>query len=190
MKPRIIDRVLLSFLLLIFIAAMVALMLYAVGLLPAEGLISSAQMLVNGNTGFRIAAAAVSALLGIIAIKLLFTRSKPKERENGENASLLASDENGAAYITATSIDSMAQRYIKTNNRIRECVSKVSIHAEQGVSISLKAIVLADTNIPELCDKVRKELKEYIETYAGVKVSQIAFVVVNTYSPSTAARVS
>ena len=84
----------------------------------------------------------------------------------------------------------MAQRYIRTNNRIRECNSTVKIDDQQGVSISLKVVVLADTNVPELCDKVRRELKEYIEQYAGVTVTQVSIVVVGTYSPAVAARVN
>ncbi len=193
MKPRLIDRILLGFILLIFIAIMVVVILCVTGVFPLANIHSVIdRVLASGDYWLyiRIGIIALAAILGIIAIKLLFTRSKRKEKEKGEEASLLVSDENGSAYITAVSIDSMAQKYIKTNGRIRECTSKVTINPESDVSIGLKAVVLADTNIPELCDKVRSELKEYIETYAGVKVSQVSFVVSNTYSPTTAPRVS
>ena len=192
MKPRLFDRILLGLILLVFIAAMVLIVLCVTGVFPAENVTAFiSELLGSGlNYGYiRIGIAAGAVLLAIIAIKLLFTSSKPKEKEKGENASLLSSDENGSAYITAASIDSMVQKYIKSNNRIRECASKVNI-GEAGTDITLKAVVLADTNIPELCDKVRKELKEYIETYAGVKVSQVAFMVINTYAPTVSARVN
>ncbi len=192
MKPRLIDKILLGLVLLIFIAAMVLIVLCVVGVFPAENVIEFVRRLLSGDRPYnyiRIGTAAGAVVFGLVALKLLFTGSKPKEKEKGENASLLSSDENGSAYITAASIDSMVQKYIKTNNRIRECASKVSI-GEAGTDITLKAVVLADTNIPELCDKVRKELKEYIETYAGVKVSQVAFMVINTYAPTAAARVN
>ena len=192
MKPRLFDRILLGHILLVFIAAMVLIVLCVTGVFPAENVTAFiSELLGSGlNYGYiRIGIAAGAVLLAIIAIKLLFTSSKPKEKEKGENASLLSSDENGSAYITAASIDSMVQKYIKSNNRIRECASKVNI-GEAGTDITLKAVVLADTNIPELCDKVRKELKEYIETYAGVKVSQVAFMVINTYAPTVSARVN
>lgn len=192
MKPRIIDRILLGFVLLIFIAMLVVVFLCVTGIFPAENVKAFVnEILGDGlNYGYiRIGIAVVCAILAIIAIKLLFTSSKPKEKSSGENASLLASDENGSAYITAASIDSMVQKYIKSNNRIRECASKVNI-GEAGTDITLKAVVLADTNIPELCEKVRKELKDYIETYAGVKVSQVSFMVINTYAPTAAARVN
>lgn len=193
MKPRIIDKILLAFILLIFIGIMVCVILFVTGVFPAANVTAFINELMGSglNWGYiRIAVIAGAAILGIIAIKLLFTGSKPKEKEKGEAASLLMSDENGSAYITGASIDSMAQKYIKSNGRIRECVSKVVINPESDVDISLKAVVLADTNIPELCEKVRSELKEYIETYAGVKVSQVKFVVTNTYSPNSAPRVS
>ena len=184
---------LLGLVLLIFIAAMVLIILCVTGVFPTAGVTSFIEELMGSGLGMgyiRIGVIAVAAILAVIAIKLLFTSSKPKEKDTVNNASLLASDENGTAYITAASIDSMAQKYIKSNSRIRECSSKVTIGADSGVNIALKAIVLADTNIPELCAKVRSELKDYIETYAGVKVSQIGFTVVNTYSPATAARIS
>lgn len=192
MKPRLFDRILLGFILLMFIAAMAVVVLCVTGVFPAENVKAFVDELLTGVDNWRyirIAVIAGAVLLGVIAIKLLFTRSARKEKETGESASLLASDENGAAYITAASIDSMVQKYVKSNNRIRECASKVTI-LESGTDITLKAVVLADTNIPELCEKVRTELKEYIETYAGVKVSQVAFMVVNTYTPTAAARVS
>ena len=87
-------------------------------------------------------------------------------------------------------LKSMVQKYIKGISRIRECESKIAIAEDSSVGITLKAVVMADTNLPELSDKVRSELKEYIESYAGVSVTRIVFVVVNTYSPATAARVS
>ncbi|MBR0135941.1 MAG: alkaline shock response membrane anchor protein AmaP [Clostridia bacterium] len=193
MKPRLIDKLLLGLVLLIFIAAMVMAVLFAAKVFPAENVTAFFENMMSDEAPYnyiRIGVIVVAALLAIVAVKLLFTGSKVKEKESGNNASLLCADENGAAYISAASIDSMAQKYIKSNSRIRECSSKVTINPDSDVNITLKAIVLADTNIPELCDKVRKELKEYIETYAGVKVSQVAFMVVNTYSPATAARVS
>ena len=193
MKPRLFDRILLGFILLIFIALMVGAILCVAGVFQMPVITSFLTELMGSglNYGYlRIGIIAVCAILAIIAIKLLFTGSKPKEKDRGESASLLVSDENGTAYITAASIDSMAQKYIKSNGRIRECVSKVTINPGSDVDIGLKAVVLADTNIPELCEKVRRELKEYIETYAGVKVSQVSFIVTNTYSPTTAPRVS
>lgn len=193
MKPRLIDRLLLGFLLLVFIAAMTFIILCLVGVFPADSIIYTINEIITGSGTFlyiRIGVIAVCAILGIIAIKLLFTSGKPKVKEETNNASLLVSDENGSAYISAACVDSMAQKYVKSQNRIRECSSKVAIAPDSTVSISLKAIVLADTNIPELSEKVRKELKEYIETYAGVTVTQIAFMVVNTYTPNTAARIS
>lgn len=192
MKPRLFDRLLLGLVLLVFIAAMVLIVLCVTEVFPARNVTGFISELLGSGLGYgyiRIGIAAVAVLLAIIAIKLLFTSSKPKEKDRGENASLLTSDENGSAYITAASIDSMVQKYIKSNNRIRECASKVLI-TEAGTDITLKAVVLADTNIPELCDKVRRELKEYVETYAGVKVSQVSFMVINTYAPTNAARVS
>ncbi len=193
MKPRLIDRLLLGLILLIFISMMGFLIVCAVGVFPGENIANFFTTIFGDGSKWylwiRIGAAVVFGILAIIAIKLLFTSSKPKEKD-GVNASLLMADENGVAYISAASIDSMAQKYIKSNSRIRECQSKVTIAPDSSVSMTLKAIVLADTNVPELCEKVRKELKEYIETYAGVSVSQITFMVVNTYSPATATRVS
>ena len=193
MKPRLIDRLLLGFVLLLFIAAMVLTILVTVGVIPAENVKSILTDFMGDGLkeGYiRIGVIVLAAILGIIAIKLLFTSSKPREKESVNNASLLSADENGTAYISAASIDSMAQKYIKTNSRIRECTSKVTVNPDSSVDLSLKAIVLADTNIPELCATVRKELKEYIETYAGVKVEKVEFMVINTYSPNTAARVN
>ena len=191
MKPRLFDRILLAFILLIFIAIMAAVILCIFNVITPEMRETAMSALdYNEQPYLAIGVGAGALVLGIIAIKLLFTRSKVKEKDSGSNASLLCADENGAAYISAASIDSMVQRYIRSNNRIRECNSTVRIDPQQGVSTDLKVVVLADTNVPELCDKVRKELKEYIEQYAGVNVTQVSMVVVGTYAPAQAARVN
>lgn len=193
MKTRLIDRLLLGLVLLIFIAGMVLMILFAVGVIPASGVMAAVEKLTGSGMGavfLRVLITVVAVLLIFVAGRLLFTGGGTKEREQNVNASMLSSDENGAAYISAASIDSMAQKYLKGNNRIRECASKVTINADSTVAVSLKAVVLADTNIPELCESVRTELKDYIESYAGVKVDKIAFMVVNTYTPTTAARVN
>lgn len=191
MKPRLIDRLLLAVVLLVFIVCMAAVLLCIFNVINYDMQLAALDALDYGKSPYLcIGIGAAALLLLILAVKLLFTKSKPKQKEGGTNASLLRADENGAAYISAASIDSMAQRYIKGNNRIKECASVVKIDEAQGVSIDLKATVLADTNVPELCDKVRKELKAYIEEYAGVTVSQISMIVVGTYSPANAARVS
>ncbi len=191
MKPRLFDRILLAIILLVFIACMAAVAACVFGVIDApmrEAALDALDFSEHPYLAGGICAGAI--LLVVIAVKLLFTRSRKVEKDNGTNASLLMADENGAAYISAASIDSMAQRYIKSNNRIRECSSVVRIDDQQGVTVDLKAIVLADTNVPELCEKVRKELKQYIEEYAGVKVNQVSMMVVGTYSPAVAARVS
>ncbi len=193
MKPRLIDRLLLAFLLLVFIGLMVVIILCAVFVFPAENVIKVISTVLGEGKVYlfaRIGIVAVAGILAIIAIKLLFTSGKRKEKEESNNAALLVADEYGTAYVSAASIDSMAQKYIKANNRIRECSSKVIIAPDSSVSLTLKAVVLTDTNIPELSETVRNELKEYIETYAGVKISQLSFMVVNTCAPNTAARIN
>ena len=191
MKPRLIDRILLAIVLLVFIACMAAVLLSIFNVITEDMRAAAFEALdFDANPYLCIGIGAAALVLLIIAVKLLFTSSKPKEKERTNNASLLMADENGTAYISAASIDSMAQRYIRTNNHIKECNSAVRIDDQQGVSVDLKAVVLADTNVPELCDKVRKELKEYIEEYAGVKVNQVSMMVVGTYSPAVAARVN
>ncbi|MBR6428972.1 MAG: Asp23/Gls24 family envelope stress response protein [Clostridia bacterium] len=193
MKTGLLDRLLLGLVLLLFIACMTVVILCCIGVIPASGIIAIAEGLSDGGVRavfLRVLITVVAAVLAFAAGRLLFTGGKKRGGEQTLNASMLSSDEHGSAYISAASIDSMAQKYVKANKCIRECASKVTVNADSTVSVSLKAVVLADTNIPELCDTVRTELKNYIENYAGVKVDKIAFTVVNTYTPTTAARVN
>ena len=193
MKPRLIDRLLLALILLIFIGLMVVIILCAVFVFPAENVIGVIKTVLGEGKVYlfaRIGIVALAGILALIAIKLLFTSGKRKEKDESNNAALLVADEYGTAYVSAASIDSMAQKYIKANNRIRECSSKVIIAPDSTVSLTLKAVVLTDTNIPELSETVRNELKEYIETYAGVKINQLSFMVVNTVAPNTSARIN
>ncbi len=187
MKPRLIDRILLAFILLVFIGIMIVLILGVAGVIEKELVVNIVGA--YGHQGWGLAltvgTGAVALALIIIAVKLMFTSSKPREPIGGA-MTLLASDENGSAYISVSTIDSLAQKQIKSNNRVKECKTLVRILADGSVTLDVKLVVLADTNIPELCSKMRSELKTYIEDYSGVTMTQIVVIVTNIYQASIA----
>lgn len=183
MKPRLIDRILLVVILLIFVAGLVAVFLCAVNVFDIS-ILSSAIDSLDGSEWwhyvFRGGIAFVVFVFVIISLRLMFTGNKTKEVQTS-NMSLLSSDENGCAYVSSATIDSMVQKHVKTNGRIKECTSSVKVQVDGSVVLDVKLTVLADTNMPELCQKLRTELKEYIETYSGITVNQVSILIVNTY---------
>lgn len=188
MKPRLIDRILLAFVLLIFMGIMAVVVLIAANVFDSELIGDFVNDVMAGdgwNYAIRGGIILSALILFVIAVKLMFTGYKQKEPLMNRMA-LLSSDENGCAYVAIDTIDSLSQKLIRANNRVKDCKTSVRIHDNGTVSVSAKLTVLADTNIPELCAAMRPELKNYIETYAGVKVEQVTIVVVDTYQAAVA----
>ena len=84
-----------------------------------------------------------------------------QKREPEVRSALVSQTEIGGTFITLAAIDSMVQKHIRQNNRVRDCVTAVRA-AQDGVVLSARLTVLPDTQLVELTGALQKSLKEYI----------------------------
>lgn len=175
MKTKLIDRILLAFILVAVLAICTLLMGIALRLVPMtfiQNIIDWPYVDIINS----IALGSVSALFFIFALRLFFAGKKQPEAQ--PTYSLIKNNEFGSVFITLAAIDSMVQKHCRNNNRIRECVSSINL-TNDGITIKLKLSLLPDSNIPELTSELQKGLKEYVENLSGILVQEIGILIVS-----------
>lgn len=122
----------------------------------------------------------------LICLRMFFAIRTPKQ-EQPKNT-LVQQTEIGGTFVALSAIDSMVQKHIRANSRVRDCVTAVR-PVQDGVVISARLSVLPDTQIVELTTGLQKSLKEYIESLCGIHVSEVGILVDNTAASGTPSRV-
>lgn len=178
MKPKLIDRFILWLLLILLIGIAVVLIGIAFNLIP----ITSIMFLVEIIYAYQVNAVIVGGIglvILILALRLMFAGKGRAKTAPVPTSALVQAGENGSTYITLAALDSMVQKHVRTNNRIKDCESQVSA-VQDGVVIKLKLALMPDTNIPELTKAMQASLKEYIESLSGIHVTEVAILVAAT----------
>ncbi len=87
----------------------------------------------------------------------------------------------GEIKISINSIENIALTASRRLSGIRDSKAYVT-RAEDGVSITIKAIVLSDINIPALSEDIQVKVKNLVEETAGIKVADVKVMVENIYT--------
>lgn len=89
----------------------------------------------------------------------------------------------GEIKISLNSIENIALNTSRRVNGVRETKATIT-KSEDNVSITLKAIVLPDVNIPALSEELQVKIKEAVEETSGIKVDSVRIIVESIYSGS------
>lgn len=87
----------------------------------------------------------------------------------------------GEIKISLNSIESIALAASRRLNGVRETKASV-INIADTVSITIKAVVLPDINIPALSEDIQVKVKSSVEECSGVKVNDVRVIVDNIYT--------
>ncbi|MFZ5975846.1 MAG: alkaline shock response membrane anchor protein AmaP [Bacillota bacterium] len=167
----IVDRVLLVLLCVCGVAVSVIGALTMLRVISLSGLTAFFQTMYDNPlyTALMIAAA---LLVTIICIKLLFSGTGSKAPQSA----LIKLTENGAVRIALSALDSMTQKHVRANERVRDVKSAIEM-ADDGVRIRLRLSLMPEANIPETGTQLQSTLKDYIESLSGIHVKEILIYV-------------
>lgn len=87
----------------------------------------------------------------------------------------------GEIKISLNSIESIALAAAKRINGVKDTKATIINHNDT-VSITVKAIVMSDVNIPTLSENLQLMVKKTVEDTAGINVSDVRVVVDNIYT--------
>lgn len=182
---KFIDKFLLVLLLLFTVALAALCVCTAMDIVTGDMLTGWIGVVTNGLIENKLIVGAVGLVLLIIALRLFIALGGDgrEKEEKAPKSTLLHSGENGSAYITLAALDALVQRHCRTNQRIRECESRITASEKGGISIALKLQVLPETVIPELSSELMKSLKEYMENLSGITVNSVDIVIMPTAQP-------
>lgn len=90
----------------------------------------------------------------------------------------------GEIKISLDSIESIALAASRKLIGIRETKTYVVRTADEGVIITVKVVVLPDTNIPALSEDIQAKVKSSVEESAGIKVNNVRVLVEDIYTGS------
>ncbi|MEZ4357627.1 MAG: alkaline shock response membrane anchor protein AmaP [Eubacteriales bacterium] len=171
MKQKIIFRTLLTLYILVFIFIAVIVLSCATNLInrihPEYWV-----KLIYENTAVRIIAAIICMLILILSFSLMFARTTSKRLKT----KTLRKTESSVVEVAIIAIEQMAQRYMTDVNGVKS--SKIHIISkEEGVIINAKLTVEPHISIPELTSQLEEGLKNEIETYTGISVTQVQIVI-------------
>lgn len=181
MRFRVIDKILLTLLIVLTIAVAAVMIGIALNLITVDMLMEVALLAGKGFTA-ALLAAAIGIVLLVIAFRLIGAMVNPAPPAMPTSA-LIMNNDVGAAYISLAAIDSMVQRHCRANQIVKDCESQV-LPVDGGVKIALKLNVQNDTVAPVAVPDVQQSLKTYVEGLSGVTVKEITVLIVNTPLPS------
>lgn len=167
MKMKVGTRIVLTVFLLIVIALCVFVILAALGVLPAANL----DMLYSGfrDTNFKYLYVVGGLVLLIVAFCLMFfgmTKSAPNEV-------VLAVTGGGTVSITVEALKELADRSLKETREILVQNIRVRPISERNASIQVDLAFKPESDIPAVSEQVSEKLKDDIEKYSGILISDI-----------------
>ncbi|MCL1872690.1 MAG: alkaline shock response membrane anchor protein AmaP [Clostridiales bacterium] len=115
-------------------------------------------------------------LLGIFHFILSASRGQGKERTLA--MATISSGESGDIQISLQALDNLIQRAAQGVQGIVDTKNKIK-PVDSGIAIYIQAGVKPDISIPDTTVSLQQEVKQHLETMAGVKVLEIK-VLVNT----------
>ena len=109
-------------------------------------------------------------------------------KPEGDKKAITKYNKNGDIRITLNSIENIALATSRKLNGIRDSKAFVTKVGE-GVSITVKAIVLPDINIPLLSEDMQQKVKSAVEDCTGVQVDSVRVLVESIFTGYKSARV-
>ncbi len=176
MKIKMFDRVLAAILALVVIAAGVLGVLIALDIIAAPYI---GGMLDNLHATWQIQAIVIFciAIILAIAIKVLFMgeRKEPPAKDI-----MLKTTENGSIRISLFTIDSLAQKHVRSISYVRDLRSQIISYNDNSVRAKLWISFMPETNIPEISEQLQQSVKEYVQKYSGIFVQEVSVFIDDT----------
>lgn len=173
MKKGIFGRIVLTIYLIIVIAFSVILLLGGIGALSFEQ-IGEYIADIDYISSVTIPIIIISLILLILSFSMLFSGKEGKR----QSSALVKNTDLGIIHVSFSTLNTMAQKAVRKFNEVKD-VKSIIISEIDGVKVNIKIIVMPDVKIPELTQSIQKEVKEYIETTAGISVKEVQIFVEN-----------
>lgn len=168
------NRIVVILLALVLIAASIYVLLVAVDALEPESAPGTVfqdqlQTVADATGGERALYIAIPIILALVLVGILTWELTPGRRPM---PFLINSNEGGVTTIDRESVRLLAEKTAATNRGVRE-VHCETADVQERLSILCYATVAMGTNIPELGKEIQDKIKESVENYTGLPVTNV-----------------
>ncbi len=182
---KVIDKILLVLLALIVLALCV--MACLVAFCWPFGIVEMQNALTYlDETVVKLIICGAALLIAILAVRMFFAISGRKQAR--PSAALLQQTEIGSSSITYAALNGMVLRHLRAQRGVRDCKTSVSPQND-GVAIYARIAAMPETVLPTLTADLQKSVKEYVETYSGIRVNDVRVLVENAEAAGAPSRV-
>ena len=168
MKMSVGTRIVLSLFLIVIIAVCGLIIAATFGAFSADDI----WALTAGftETAYKYIWAAAAMLIALVAVCLLFFRSK---KDAPANAVMLETSEEGTVALTVDAIKELVNTYLKNISGLTVQRIEVLPVDFKKVRLNLAVAIRAEIPMHELVKQISDEVKVYVDTYAGVAAEQV-----------------
>ena len=175
MKIRVFDRIITAIVALVFVAVATFLVGVAWNIIKQPFIDSYVRAIYNNNlnTWILTGIACVVLIMALALFFITFGRDKKKNRYID-----IGDVEGGNIRIADTTFKDMINK--NASSVIGVISTKTAVKSvDKAVSIFIKAELMDDVVIPEVCTEIQNQVKLNIEAMSGIKLSKVNVVVDN-----------
>lgn len=148
--------------------------------IPLDIIIDNISVIYN-NFDYLILVAIVAVLFFVASICIFhITVSKKKA-----SPSITTFNEYGVIRISIDVIKNLSLKAARQIRGVKEVKSHITFKDEDGLYVNISLKALPEVDIPSVSSQVQKEVKEYVEKYAGVSIKEIRVYVQDIFYSGT-----
>jgi uncharacterized alkaline shock family protein YloU len=135
----------------------------------------------------RIAVIAGCAAVVLLAIRVIFANGRRRGSEPpAQKDAFLRRGEEGEVRIALSAIDAMAQRAARGISGVRDLRSEVTAGEDGALTVRLRLVLGADSNVQELSKQVQEAVAAHITAHTGLQMAGVHAFIEQVGQPSTA----
>lgn len=138
-------------------------------LFSLESFFFKTNYLIYSNLLNQITLGLIGALLIFLAVYLIWQKAQISKG----NLSVVQKTSFGEIKISTGAIKRLALKVVKEMGEVTEIRPEVNILKSGGINVDLHLSVKQDVNIPELSEKIQRNLKEYLLKTSGIETKEI-----------------
>lgn len=181
MKHPVRDRILIFISAVLFVAAAAALVLTTLNIIPAE-FIARGVAFVQGSLLRKIITWAVALVVVLFALCLVGIILPGRSKHKQPFATI--EGENGAVNISIKALESLVNKCLQAHPELNVVSSSIFSDGD-SVRITLHITLLEDISIPLAVSALQKEIRQYVQSCAGVEIDDVRVFVDGTTANET-----
>lgn len=166
-----------------FVFDIIFILLFAgvLNIISPDALINCVNFLAEGPLFVRILIAIVC--LAFVALSVIFLITVFRDETNVDKHIPLGSNsdcDNGNAFVSCSTVNSIAERYAKSNAFVKKCRSIVKEINSDGIIINMTMVVYDSANMTLLCRSVHDGVISQIGSVVGIAVKDVVITIEST----------